>query len=56
MLWLHACHRCGGDLTEDGISHETYVICLQCGTILTMDQELALRAVGRRRQVTSGAA
>lgn len=56
MLWLHACHRCGGDLTEDGISHETYVICLQCGAILTADQELALRAASRRRPATSAVA
>ncbi|MBI4506191.1 MAG: hypothetical protein HY691_11695 [Chloroflexi bacterium] len=48
MLWLHACPRCAGDLMEEqGYRGEVWISCLQCGAVLTGEDEAALRAPGR---------
>lgn len=44
MLWLRGCPRCGGDLLDEhGYHGEVWVACLQCGGVLTAEEELALR-------------
>lgn len=42
MFWLKACPRCRGDLHEIRDVGATYVSCLQCGQILTEQQEKML--------------
>lgn len=42
MYWLKACPRCHGDLHEIHDVGDQYVTCLQCGRILTEEQERAL--------------
>lgn len=42
MYWLKACTRCHGDLHEIVDVGDTYVSCIQCGKILTEEQERAL--------------
>jgi hypothetical protein len=39
VFWLKACPRCHGDLHEIRDIGATYVSCLQCGQILTEQQE-----------------
>ena len=46
MFWLKSCPRCGGDLHEERDFYGGYVACIQCGVVLTEEQELALRAWG----------
>ncbi len=53
MFWLKGCPRCHGDLHRIHDVGATYVSCLQCGRILTeeqenaLPQELSVRAPGR---------
>lgn len=48
MLWLRACPRCAGDLMEEqDYRGEVWIACLQCGAVLTGEDEAALRALGR---------
>ena len=42
MFWLKACPRCQGDLHEIRDVGDEYISCLQCGKILTAEQELTL--------------
>jgi hypothetical protein len=42
MFWLKACPRCQGDLHDVQDVGDQYVTCLQCGRILTEEQEKAL--------------
>jgi hypothetical protein len=42
MFWLKACPRCHGDLHEVNEVGDSYVSCLQCGRILTVEQERLL--------------
>ncbi len=42
MFWLKACPRCHGDLHDIREVGDHYVSCLQCGRILTAEQEKAL--------------
>ena len=42
MFWLKSCPRCNGDLHLVREVGESYVSCLQCGRILTAEQEVAL--------------
>lgn len=46
MFWLKACPRCRGDLHEEGDIYGVYVACIQCGYVLSPEQEGMLRAVG----------
>lgn len=51
MLLLRACPRCGGDL---GVDHDRdcgYLECVQCGHILSRQEELALGVRIARRGV-----
>ncbi len=43
MFWLKACPRCRGDLHRINDLGVSYVSCLQCGQILTEQQEQALQ-------------
>ena len=45
MYWLKACPRCHGDLHEVKDVGAQYVTCLQCGRILTAEQEKDLPRV-----------
>lgn len=48
MFWLKACPRCHGDLHDINEVGDRYVACLQCGRILTTEQEkMLLRATLR---------
>jgi len=49
MMWLKACPRCHGDLTAEEDIYGNYVSCLQCGHVLTEDQETELRSWRGRR-------
>lgn len=42
MFWLKACPHCHGDLHEIKDVGASYVSCLQCGRLLTEQQEKAL--------------
>lgn len=42
MFWLKACPRCRGDLHDIRDVGDHYVACLQCGRILTAEQEKSL--------------
>ncbi len=42
MFWLKGCSRCNGDLHRVHDLGISYVSCLQCGRILTEDEEKAL--------------
>ena len=42
MFWLKACSRCNGDLHEVHDVGDRYISCIQCGRILTAEQEKAL--------------
>lgn len=43
MVYLKACPRCRGDLFTERDHRDRYIICLQCGHILSVMEELALR-------------
>jgi transcription initiation factor TFIIIB Brf1 subunit/transcription initiation factor TFIIB len=49
MLWLKACPRCGGDIYEDREGTVRYASCLQCGHVLTEQQEVQI--LGWRSQL-----
>ncbi len=50
-LWLRRCLRCGGDLYEtQDTEGNVWVACLQCGAVLTAQQEDDLRH-GQARMV-----
>lgn len=58
MFWLKRCPQCGGDLMDESDVHGSFIGCLQCGRMLTLAEEQALRketATGQssrsRRQV-----
>ncbi len=53
MFWLKACPRCHGDLHEVREVGDTYISCLQCGRILTEQQEKALPRLPRPAAVRS---
>lgn len=55
MWWLRACSRCGGDLVDGDVGPEPDVACLQCGKVLTYEEEAALRTAGRRCGVMAAA-
>jgi hypothetical protein len=42
MFWFKSCPRCHGDLHLVREVGDHYVSCLQCGRILTSEQEIAL--------------
>ena len=42
MFWLKSCPRCHGDLHDINDVGDHYISCLQCGRILTVEQEKAL--------------
>ena len=44
--WLKECPRCSGDLREESNTVGTYIVCLQCGHMLTGLQEKALITSG----------
>jgi hypothetical protein len=44
MYWLKACPRCAGDLREEKDIYGPYVGCIQCGHVLTDEDEWILRA------------
>lgn len=61
MFWLKACPRCRGDLQLIHDVGADYVSCIQCGRILTADQEQLLprrfeRAQQRRAPARAGEA
>ncbi len=43
MFWLKRCPQCGGDLMDESDVHGTFIGCLQCGRMLTLPEEQALR-------------
>jgi hypothetical protein len=43
MFWLKQCPRCHGDLIGESDVHGSYVSCLQCGHLLTADEERSVR-------------
>ncbi len=47
MYWLKACPRCGGDLHEEQDHYGVYVACIQCGYVLTPEEEQRLQATER---------
>ena len=42
-LWRRGCPRCGGDLFEERHLESVDMVCLQCGHILTGEQETIMR-------------
>ena len=42
MFWLKACPKCHGDLHDIRDVGDQYIACLQCGRVLTADQERVL--------------
>jgi predicted nucleic-acid-binding Zn-ribbon protein len=58
MMWLKGCPKCRGDLYEEPAigAHSVavrYVSCLQCGYMLTDQEEMALRRIQPRRSPQS---
>ena len=49
MFWLKSCPRCHGDLHEIRDVGYTYISCIQCGRILSDEQERALPRLVRQR-------
>jgi hypothetical protein len=44
-FWLKACPRCiTGDLREENDAYGAYLACVQCGHVLTPEQEAELVA------------
>ena len=48
MYWLKKCPQCGGDLLDESDIHGTFIVCLQCGRMLTAAEEKALRLAAQR--------
>lgn len=59
MMWLKSCPRCDrGDLKEDKDMYGQYVHCLQCGHMLSEEEDVSLRyqfPQGRATQTNSAA-
>lgn len=51
MMLLKACPHCGGDLSVDSDRTCGYLACVQCGHVLSQQQELALGVRITRRGV-----
>lgn len=51
MYWLKACPRCVGDLRAEKDIYGAYVACIQCGYVLTSDEENRLRVTGQPKVV-----
>ena len=43
MFWLKRCPQCGGDLMDESDIQGSFIGCLQCGRMLTLSEEQALR-------------
>ncbi len=43
MFWLKRCPQCGGDLMDESDVQGSFISCLQCGRMLTLGEEQALR-------------
>ncbi len=43
MFWLKRCPQCRGDLMDESDVHGSFIGCLQCGRMLTLAEERALR-------------
>ena len=43
MFWLKRCPQCGGDLMDESDVQGSFISCLQCGRMLTLPEEQALR-------------
>jgi hypothetical protein len=52
MFWLKRCPQCGGDLMDESDVHGSFIGCLQCGRMLTLSEEKALRAENRESSRT----
>jgi hypothetical protein len=50
MFWLKRCPQCGGDLMDESDVHGSFIGCLQCGRMLTVLEEQALRKASPERQ------
>ena len=48
MVWLKACKRCGGDLSETLGIEGRYVACVQCSRELPVREESELRSWRRQ--------
>lgn len=48
MWLLKACPRCHGDLALNADPHGAFLECLQCGHVLSTEQERALGVRARR--------
>lgn len=46
--WLGACMRCRGDLFLDLDRYGHFITCLQCGKILTEQEEASLKTASDR--------
>ena len=44
-IWRKGCSRCGGDIFEERHLEGVDMVCLQCGYILTLEQETRLRSL-----------
>jgi hypothetical protein len=43
MFWLKLCPQCGGDLMDESDVQGSFISCLQCGRMLTLSEEQAMR-------------
>jgi hypothetical protein len=43
MFWLKRCPKCGGDLMDESDVQGSFISCLQCGHMLSLAEEQALR-------------
>lgn len=52
-MWLKGCPKCRGDLFEEpsiGLSAVSrYISCLQCGHVLTNEEEKSLGSAGKAK-------
>lgn len=48
--WLKECPRCHGDLREESDLYGKYIVCMQCGYILSQAEETQLLATGTLRE------
>lgn len=60
-FWLRGCPRCQGDVYEERGLGSVDMVCIQCGHILTVVQETALRSnwkevAARERAAATGVA
>jgi hypothetical protein len=46
MVYLKSCPRCRGDVFTEHDLRERYLTCLQCGHVLTSQEESKLRFCG----------